>query len=443
MAGMSFALLQQQLDRAVSGASGYVLSLVDKLKANADAAPASEPDPGCDAKDAADNGCAALPAELLQHIFNFLDIDTLVITIPLVCKPWKAEVERYGMETRASRKLLDQRTDLAALGSPVSATHLYLALRGRNFLRNPAFRRECNTQLLELGRQTWNRWKRDAWVVSHTSKDGLSWEQPPAGFVSSGGRGRDPPPPPVPYGGGGVRLGERVQQQLKGLLSGLTAAAAAARGATEPAAQPEPEQQQQQQQGEEQRAAAHEQSPTSCIATSADWCEVMQVVDLDWELQRRGLSAAQAAALLDAELSLRLSVHVGARSDFRGQFSVGLLLDEGDPSGAVPQMQSFVMRPGRYSFFSGRVRCEGQDGWLRFEHRVTACPRGFRRALVLLRGRCAGAPPPPPAAAEDAAGERPAVEPAEAESGAGVAGARAAPPVFCGAKFACAELVFE
>ncbi len=38
-----------------------------------------------------------------------------------------------------------------------------------------------------------------------------------------------------------------------------------------------------------------------------------QVVDLEWELQRRGLSALQAAQLLDAGLSLRLRVHMGCR----------------------------------------------------------------------------------------------------------------------------------
>ncbi len=38
-----------------------------------------------------------------------------------------------------------------------------------------------------------------------------------------------------------------------------------------------------------------------------------QVVDLEWELQRRGFTALQAAQLLDAGLSLRLTVYIGCR----------------------------------------------------------------------------------------------------------------------------------
>lgn len=150
-----------------------------------------------------------------------------------------------------------------------------------------------------------------------------------------------------------------------------------------------------------------------------------------------------------------------------GQFCVGLMLDEGPAPGSsgenvADQMQHFVPRPNRHSFFSGRVRCNGTDRcgcrgppcalgapggssaracastaccrvstalclvvqlipcrvcvcrWHRFEYNVT-CPRGFRRALVLLRGRRAHDP------------NAPALP----------------PPVYCGAKFAAAELVFE
>ncbi|EFJ51014.1 hypothetical protein VOLCADRAFT_103653 [Volvox carteri f. nagariensis] len=393
---MSLALVQEHVDRAVRNASDYMFGLAEKIKLSTYPNPLPEANPTCYA--IREEGWVP-PAELLQKVFGFLDVTTLVNTVQLVCKAWRAEVERYALENRASRKLLDQRVALASLGPPVSASHLYLAMCGRNLLRNPGFRRDCNTQLLELGRQTWNKWKRDAWVVSHTSQDGLSWEQRPVGFISEGGCGTDAPAPPVPYGGGGVRLGERVQQQLKGLLNGWTM-----RDSGE---------QRQQQLGVE-----GPELPT-CIATSADWCEVVQVVDLEWELRRRGLTAAQAAHLLDAELSLRLTVHVGSRSDCLGQFCVGLVLDEGNPGDALPQIQSFVMRPSRYRYFSGKVRCAATDGWQRFEHHVAACPRGFRRALVLLRGRRA-----PASMVEPSNGGEPL-------------------PAFCGAKFASAELVFE
>ncbi|KAG2451358.1 hypothetical protein HYH02_003962 [Chlamydomonas schloesseri] len=379
-----------------------------------------------------------------------------------------------------------------------------MATRGRNFLRNPAFRREANTQLLELGRSSlWgSKWTRNAWVENDALQNNVAWEARAEGLVSAGGAGEGAPPPPLPYAGGGIRLGERMQQGLAGLraglLSGLGAAAGLgvvglgastsggssatassgaateldAAGAQAPASSaasaglarqgmPALQEQDSEEAGgmvtssslsstsaaaavsaavaadgaQERMSAApaagpetglaaaarasEAREPPSCIATTSDWCEVMQVVDLQWELQRRGLSAAQAAHLLDAGLGLRLAVHVGSRANTLGQFCVGLMLDEGAAPGGsgdnvADQMQHFVPRPNRHSYFSGRVRCNGSDRWQRFEYNVT-CPRGFRRALVLLRGRRAHDP------------NAPALP----------------PPVYCGAKFAAAELLFE
>ncbi|KXZ43327.1 hypothetical protein GPECTOR_94g649 [Gonium pectorale] len=375
----------------------------------------------------------SISSDLMGHIFSFLDADTLVACVPLVCKRWRAEaVSATLWRDRLPAKAMEQLEPLASLGAPVSAGHLYLALRGRNFLRNPAFRRECNTQLLELGRPAWNKWKRDAWVMGKTSEP-LAWEARAEGFTQGQGCGACAPPPPVPYGGGGLRLGARVQQQLRDLLlprgggKRTTAGSGGGNGNNSavgvsggiggalggwvtqqgPVAAAGPE-------------APTGPAPPCCIATAEDWCEVMQVVDLDWELQRRGLGAAQAAALLDAGLGLRLSVHVGSRADSLGGFCVGLVLDEGGGAsggGDVPNPQSFVMRPSRHCYFSGRLRCEAADRWQRFEYVVPSCPRGFRRALVLLRGRRAPSQPAP----------------AEAQQ----------LPPSCGAKFACAELVFE
>lgn len=102
---MSLALLQLQVDRAVNNASGYVLELVSKLKPNPDVNPASEVQSAFDYA-GVEAAQTALPAELLPLVFSFLDIDLLVSSVQLVCKTWKAEVERYGLESRASRKLL-------------------------------------------------------------------------------------------------------------------------------------------------------------------------------------------------------------------------------------------------------------------------------------------------------------------------------------------------
>ena len=138
----------------------------------------------------------------------------------------------------------------------------------------------------------------------------------------------------------------------------------------------------------------------------------MQVVDMDHELQRRGFSQAQAHALLDSGLRLRLTMLVGGRWDTVGQYSIGLLLDEGGDDHA-PQVQSFVMKPSRHHFYTGRTRVTQHDTWERFTYVVDACPPGFRRAVVILHGR----------KATDALSTGPL-------------------PLFGGVKFASAELAF-
>ncbi|PNH00022.1 hypothetical protein TSOC_014177 [Tetrabaena socialis] len=330
-----------------------------------------------------------LPPDLLQQVLRRCDRDTLVGVVPLVCRAWRTAQRRPEIwREHLASPLMAQLDPLLALGPPLSLPRLYLIMQGRNFLRNPS------PQELAL-------------VTTTVMGDGVAWEAPPAGIRSycDAVTGLAAPPPPLPYPGSGPRLVARVQAQLQSLFGngsgGFGNGSSGTRGGWE-----------EQQQG--------------CLATANDWCEVVQVVDLDWELQRRGLPAAQAANLLDAGLSLRLSVHVGSRWDCVGQYSVGLLLDEGNcgangygyangsdgTDDSIPCLQSFVMRPTRHHFYLGRACCTS-DTWSSFQYTVPACPRGFRRAIVMLRGRRAP--------------NSMIVSPM---------------PRFCGAKFAAAELVF-
>ncbi|PNW75068.1 hypothetical protein CHLRE_12g498000v5 [Chlamydomonas reinhardtii] len=199
-----------------------------------------------------------------------------------------------------------------------------------------------------------------------------------------------------------------------------------------------------------------------CLAMLGSWSEVVQVVDLQWELQRRGLSAAQAAHLLDAGLGLRLAVHVGSRWDSPGECAMALRLDEGPTAGpggagdAAPSLQAYVARPTRTLVYLEREHMR-RGVWEEVEHVVPACPRGFRRAVVMLRGR--RAPVPVHAQAPATAMQQPrhglpgGGDGAGAGIGAGVGGGAGAaedtvaldvePPTrFCGAKFASAQLVF-
>jgi hypothetical protein len=164
------------------------------------------------------------------------------------------------------------------------------------------------------------------------------------------------------------------------------------------------------------------------------WGEVAQVVDLRSDLIARGLSEAAAEAVLDAGLSLRLSLYVcasggpgclsrsgscdspgsgdssgcggcggGCGSDAinvapaaaapappppAADAAFGLVLDDG--SADLKSFGCFVRRPSSYHFYSGRLPVPLGGGWQRLEHVVAPCPPGFRRAVVLIRGR--GAP---------------------------------------------------
>ncbi|EFJ50935.1 hypothetical protein VOLCADRAFT_88367 [Volvox carteri f. nagariensis] len=287
---------------------------------------------------------------------------------------------------------------VSSLGPPLEPGRLYLTMQGRNFLRNPTFRRDANTQP-QLGRTASRSvYQSTAWVTTTALGDGIAWEAPPAGMRPYGSAATADPPPPLPYPGTVPRLSAAQHaQHLLGFFGngsgGFGIWGNAVRG--------------------------RDEHQPGCLATPNDWCEVVQVVDLGWELQRRGLTAAQAAHLLDAELSLRLSVYVGSRTSSRerwdcvGQYSVGLLLDEGNGNAngygystahdgqrsvhsqsplwgfadeCIPSMQSFLMRPTRHHYFADCVTCTS-DCWRRFEYELPRCPRGVRRAVVILRGR--------------------------------------------------------
>ncbi|KAG2445748.1 hypothetical protein HXX76_000354 [Chlamydomonas incerta] len=366
-----------------------------------------------------------LPRDALEQVLRRCDSDTLVGTVPAVCRAWREAAGAVAVwRERLAARLQAELEPLSGLGPAVSPGRLHLILQGRNLLRNPTFRKDANSQL-PLGRTAAtarSKWQRSAWVTTAAMGDGVAWELPPSGIRAYGTaahpHGAPPAPPPYPGngngngaagggggGGGSVRL--VAAARLMGLFgNGSGGFGPAGRGCG----------------GED--GGGQQQG---CLATGNDWCEVVQVVDLQWELQRRGLSAAQAAHLLDAGLGLRLAVHVGSRWDCVGQYSVGLVLDEGSAGNAngyggdgcvaegddvLPSLQSFVMRPTRHHFWLGRAMCTS-DSWQRFEYVVPACPRGFRRAVVMLRGRRAP--------------NSLIVSPM---------------PRFCGAKFSAAELVF-
>ncbi|KAG2445708.1 hypothetical protein HXX76_000315 [Chlamydomonas incerta] len=456
-----------------------------------------------------------LPGELLRAILSVVDAETLALSVPLVCTAFRAaSMEAAVWQAHLPPRAQAQLEALQALGPrPLPPGHLYLALYGRNLLRNPEFRRECNTPTLWGSAGV----ERTAWVVNQSVGKEVSWERAPQGMTPPPSpraappptqsaqlqqqhqqrlRQRQlahphhqpqmPPPPPLPYpscrhaaatGGGDERaagsagsLAALMRRALQGLRELASEGVAAVEEGLLLRDQQKPEREAAESDatwaGSEQErhvrhvagasapatAAMPAPSPVErpCLAMLGSWSEVVQVVDLQWELQRRGLSAAQAAHLLDAGLGLRLAVHVGSRWDSAGECAMALRLDEGQAAGVsgggdvVPSLQAYVARPTRTLVYLEREHMR-RGVWEEVEHVVTACPRGFRRAVVMLRGRRAPVPvvPPPTAVLDgDEAGTGSAVGvgagPDDADEDVDVEPTTR----FCGAKFASAQLVF-
>lgn len=179
-ASSSAAVAAQKLRMVVShisAAAGLVGSLVaDLVQDAAGSSTAPSPPPRPSGGDDAPSSAAAAttivaPAtvghplempDILILVLQRLDDDTLVRSAPLVCKSWcEASHQHLLWHGRVNAKLPAQLPALAQLGAAVSLPHAYLALHGRNLLRNPAFRRDAN---LQLGRNAFNRWQRNAWV---------------------------------------------------------------------------------------------------------------------------------------------------------------------------------------------------------------------------------------------------------------------------------------
>jgi hypothetical protein len=61
------------------------------------------------------------------------------------------------------------------------------------------------------------------------------------------------------------------------------------------------------------------------------------------------------------------------------------MLDDGQMH--LRSFQTFVRRESSHHFFSRRLALCSSDGWRRFAYLLPSCPKGCRRAVVLLRGR--------------------------------------------------------
>jgi len=225
-------------------------------------------------------------------------------------------------------------------GLPLS--RLYLAVHASNLLRNPTLSRALSRWPSGLVQQPW---------CFNAGESLAAYERPPQG-VSRIDSSLRFPAPPAPYAA-----------PAQGVLGRVAALLTPQQQAGEP----------------------------GCLATGAQWVEVVQVVDLVGELAARGLTRQQAAAVLDRGLPLGFSVQVASHHAAAAGLAVCVMLDDG----ATPRasMQSFVARPTSHLFFSGYRRLPAGSGWRRFAHVVANVPVGCRRAMVMLRGRAAGALP--------------------------------------------------
>eukprot|EP00798_Chlamydomonas_sp_ICE-L_P008235 gene8235-1501_t len=292
-----------------------------------------------------------------------------------------------------------------------------MALHGFNFLRNPWFlearnglRGDVTDDLSGMeDRNPWNTfdgehspatWKRAGWIPNRAGGDGFVWECPPHGLSSVTCHAATPargPPASLPYPPGvapsrrssgpkglSETAGGLAQWVKEHMLRGIEAAVASAVVAMTSDVQVSAE-------SEAIAEAAQVLGVSGCIATSSEWTELIQVVDLCEELQRRGLCKTQAEEMLNSGASLGFSIMVAGHSDCEGQFAVGLMLDEGTGD-ARQASQQFVMSHCRCHHYSGRLKTgeEAAGQWQRYAILIDKCPVGFRRAIIVLRGKDRG-----------------------------------------------------
>jgi len=384
----------------------------------------------------------ALPGDLVAHILHYVSIQSLCVAAAS-CRQW-----RVAVDAAAARRLAQDRSVSSATSSNVTAAHakaaisrpppscgnmghhtnglrplqLYIAVHANflrcglggsrewvsGFARDVTWRPKHND--IALPAQPASRTSNNPPPLSNNKQTnkhaGVYWEHaphpPPPPSPTA------PPPPPAP-----------VPSYLRSLLS--------------------------RQFWRQQSCALREGGAVVCCGGS--WGEAVQAVDVHAELQRRGLGAGAAAAgVLDAGLALRLSLWVGASGGGTGggrgsgssgsdtsfeealardsvssssnsdeissrsssssgggggsssggppppsssrptaHVAFGLMLDDG--SSDLRSFGCFVRRTSSHQFYSGRLPLQPDEGWVRLEHVVSPCPRGFRRAVVLLRGR--------------------------------------------------------
>lgn len=271
--------------------------------------------------------------DILSLIFSHLTPTELCRGPVLVNKLWSA----MAMQPVYWQESIDRSVVDMASRTQQSLGKLHYALYERNFLCNPRFlEHENNRSSSDPSHRLSRLFAQPTaphWRVTETGGDRYVWECPPMGVTS------EAPPPPMPCPGA-------------------------------------------------QRASTHSQGKSSsavisCIATSYQWTELQQEVNFYEELQRRGVPSTVAEELLDLRLPLRFSIYIGARQDCPCQFQVAVLLDDGS---GEPNLQAVVARPSSHRFFSGRLEAE-MGVWRRYSCIINPCPRGFRRATILLRGK--------------------------------------------------------
>eukprot|EP00798_Chlamydomonas_sp_ICE-L_P001350 gene1350-32712_t len=205
-------------------------------------------------------------------------------------------------------------------------------------------------------------------ILNASGGNGVSWEFPPCGTSTFEGERVSKPPAPLPYPRKATTNVDNsgIAGWLRNYVQpALRLAAGVGLPSLESKAQAE---------------VAESEGVSGCVATSYGWAELIQVVDLYAELQRRGLTPEEAEQLLDSESTLGFSILVGARYDQEGQFSVGLMLDGGQGDALMASGEGHQHR------YSGKMKTGPNDEWCRFSMLVDV-PVGCRRVTVVLRGK--------------------------------------------------------
>ncbi|EIE27682.1 hypothetical protein COCSUDRAFT_64332 [Coccomyxa subellipsoidea C-169] len=127
---------------------------------------------------------------------------------------------------------------------------------------------------------------------------------------------------------------------------------------------------------------------TGALASSYQWCEVMQPVNILLELRRRGMETEEAEQYLDSGPEITFAVWYGGRFDCPSMAEVVVVLDDGtDVLPPYTGRREFPWARSAITHWKSGSLTTQPGNWKLSCHTFKGYSAGVRRAILVLRGK--------------------------------------------------------